>query len=193
MPCRIEKWKKMINDKKISHKSMHWIDTLEAMILTENFAKTTIRTGGKLRPKISRLNRTGRAVAQPRKKTLVHFPVKVCPGSSQIFTSYWTQFCVETSGYLNIVTTMFPLQTSQSTTGAASAISGFSGYNCDLLASYNNTMVALIDVSPCDVYPTPAIISKFNLVICLKQEEKFRSKNQQIPYLPKQTHRALNF
>ncbi|OQV12268.1 Atrial natriuretic peptide receptor 1 [Hypsibius exemplaris] len=53
--------------------------------------------------------------------------------------------------------------TSQSTAGA-SALSGFSAYNCDILASYKGTLVALTDVGTLMRMPNPDIVSKLNLL-----------------------------
>ncbi|OQV12258.1 putative Atrial natriuretic peptide receptor 1 [Hypsibius exemplaris] len=52
--------------------------------------------------------------------------------------------------------------TTHSTIG--SGVTGFSAYNCDILASFNNTLVALTDVSGLDVTPNSNIISKLNLL-----------------------------
>ncbi|OWA53707.1 Atrial natriuretic peptide receptor 1 [Hypsibius exemplaris] len=51
---------------------------------------------------------------------------------------------------------------SQSTAG--SALTGFSAYNCDILASYKNNLVALTDVSALQRIPTSDIVSKLNLL-----------------------------
>ncbi|OQV12266.1 Atrial natriuretic peptide receptor 1 [Hypsibius exemplaris] len=53
--------------------------------------------------------------------------------------------------------------TSQSTAGA-SARSGYSAYNCDILASYKAGLVALTDVSALIKTPNPDMISKLNLL-----------------------------
>ncbi|OQV23021.1 Atrial natriuretic peptide receptor 1 [Hypsibius exemplaris] len=53
--------------------------------------------------------------------------------------------------------------TSQSTAGA-SALSGFSAYNCDILASYKGSLVALTDVGALGKTPTSDMVSKLNLL-----------------------------